>query len=114
VKFLLLLTGAEGNWDRATEAERAGLMRAVGEFDRRYADRMVGGGALAPSAQARTVRRTEGVAAVTDGPYGETKEVVGGFIVLEAAGMDEAVAVAAEFPYLPGTSGGVEVRQLVG
>ncbi|HEV7897294.1 MAG TPA: YciI family protein [Planosporangium sp.] len=113
VKFLLLLTGADEYWDRAGEAERAELLREVDEFQRRHAGRMVGGGALAPAAQARAVRRRAGIQEISDGPYGETKEVVGGFIVIEADDLDAAVAVAEEWPSLPGASGGVEVREIV-
>jgi hypothetical protein len=113
MKFLLLLTGAEDNWDRASEAERAELMREIGEFQRRHGERMVGGGAVAPAVEARTVRRDERGMAITDGPYGETKEVVGGFIVIEADEIGTAEAIALEWPWLPGTSGGVEVRRIL-
>jgi hypothetical protein len=113
VKFLLLLTGAEENWERAGEAERAALMREIDEFQRRHGARMVGGGPLAPSAEARTVRRRGGTHEVTDGPYSESKEVVGGFIVIEAEDRDAAAAVAEDWPYLPGGSGGVEVRRIL-
>jgi hypothetical protein len=113
MKFLLLLAGAEDHWDRASEAERAELLREVDEFERRHAGWMVGGGALASAAEARTVRRAAGAVTVTDGPYLETKEVVGGFIVIEADDLDAAVAIAAEWPSLPGSTGGVEVRQLL-
>jgi hypothetical protein len=113
MKFLLLLTGAEENWERASDAERAELLREIGEFQRRHGARMVGGGALAPAGEARTVRRGEGVMAVTDGPYGETKEVVGGFIVIEADDLGAAVAIAREWPWLAGTRGGVEVRRIL-
>jgi hypothetical protein len=113
MRFLLLLAGAEDTWDRASEAERAELLREVDEFQGRHAGRMVGGGALAPACQGRSVRREAGATVVTDGPYLETKEVVGGFIVIEADDLDAAVAVAEQWPSLPGASGGVEVRQML-
>jgi hypothetical protein len=113
MKFLLLLAGAEDHWDRATETERAQLLRETDEFQRRHAGLMIGGGALAAAAQARTARRAAGARTVTDGPYLETKEVVGGFIVIEADDLDAAVAVAEQWPVLPGASGGVEVRRIL-
>ncbi|MCW2639253.1 MAG: YCII-related protein [Dactylosporangium sp.] len=113
MRFLLLLAGAEDHWDRASEAERAELLHEVDEFQRRHGGLMVGGGALAPAAQARTVRRGGGASAVTDGPYLETKEVVGGFIVIEVDDLDAAVAVAEQWPSLPDATGGVEVREIV-
>jgi hypothetical protein len=113
MKFLLLLTGADEYWERASEAERAELLREVDEFQRRHGERMVGGGALAPAVQGRSVRRRAGSQEISDGPYGETKEVVGGFIVIEANDLDAAVAIAEEWPSLPGASGGVEVRRIL-
>jgi hypothetical protein len=112
VKFLLLLTGAEEYWDRASEDERAEVLRQVDEFQRRHGDRMVGGGALAPGSEARAVRRHAGIQEIIDGPYGETKEVVGGFIVIEVDDLGAAVAIAEEWPLLPGATGGVEVREI--
>ncbi|GAA1820119.1 hypothetical protein HC028_24360 [Planosporangium flavigriseum] len=113
MKFLLLLTGAEEAWERAGDAERAALMREIDEFQRRHGERMVGGGALEPSAQARTVRRRAGGQKIIDGPYSEAKEVVGGFVVIEVDDLDAALAVAQEWPSLPGASGGVEVRRIL-
>jgi hypothetical protein len=63
---------------------------------------------LAPSQQARSVRIRDGRLTATDGPFTETKEVLGGFNLIEAESMDEAVRIAAEFPWA--RSGCVEVR----
>ena len=70
----------------------------------------LGGEALAGVDAATTVRVRDGKTLTTDGPFAETKEVLGGFYLIEAADLDEAVAVAAE---LPGSwHGSVEVRPL--
>ena len=57
---------------------------------------------------AKTVRVREGKAIVTDGPFTESKEFLAGFYLIDAATMDEAVAIASKIP--PARAGGVEVR----
>jgi hypothetical protein len=70
----------------------------------------VGGNRLLPAATATTVRVRDGKVAVTDGPFAETKEQLGGYYVIEAADRDEAIRVAAK---IPGASVGcVEVRRI--
>ena len=67
--------------------------------------------ALEPVGRARTVRVRRGKRSVTDGPFAETKEVVAGFILVEAAGMDEALEIAAGIPLAK--LGRVEVRPVL-
>jgi hypothetical protein len=67
--------------------------------------------ALEPVSRARTVRVRRGKTSVTDGPFAETKEVVAGFILIEAAGMDEALEIAAGIPLAK--LGSVEVRSVM-
>ena len=68
------------------------------------------GDRLQGAAAATSVRSRNGKQVVTDGPFAETKEQVGGFCLIEAADLDEAVAVAAEHP--AATYGTIEVREL--
>jgi hypothetical protein len=63
---------------------------------------------LAEPAAARTVRVRGGKTTAVDGPFAEAKEVLGGFNLIEAADMDEAVRIAAEFPWT--RTGSVEIR----
>jgi hypothetical protein len=70
------------------------------------------GDQLAPPRHARTVRVRNGKTTVTDGPFAETKEVVGGFDILECGSLDEAVEIAAAHPVARG--GTIEVRALLG
>lgn len=65
---------------------------------------------LQPSATAKTLRVRSGGLSVVDGPYAETKEYLAGFNVIEATDMDEAVRIAAEFPWT--RTGAIEVRPL--
>src|ERR1700740_1227364 len=67
--------------------------------------------ALQPVHAARTVRVRQGKSSVTDGPFAETKEVVGGFILIEAAAMEEAVGIAAGIPLAK--LGSIEVRPIL-
>jgi hypothetical protein len=64
--------------------------------------------ALRPVATAKTVRRREGCLSTTDGPFAETREVLGGFVFIEARDMDEAVAIAGDIPMA--RYGSIEVR----
>jgi hypothetical protein len=84
---------------RALERE----MRARGEFR--------GGGGLAPSAQAVTVRFRGGACSVTDGPFAESKEVLGGFYLVEAETRDAAVAYARRIPGLANRA--IEIRPVM-
>jgi len=71
---------------------------------------ILGGEALAPTTTATTVRPVpDGEALVTDGPFAETKEALGGYYLVEAADLDQALAFAKTLP----TSGCVEVRPIV-
>ena len=70
----------------------------------------VGGNRLLPAATATTVRVRDGKVAVTDGPFAETKEQLGGYYVIEAADRDEAIRVAAKIP--GAWIGCVEVRPI--
>ena len=63
---------------------------------------------LGPVATARTLRTRRGRAHATDGPFAEAKEVLGGFNLIEAADMDEALKIAAELPW--SATGCIEVR----
>jgi hypothetical protein len=81
-----------------------------------HADELRASGHLLQSQQlehgggAKSVRIRGGRTTVVDGPFAETKEILGGFNLIEAADMDEAVRIAAEFPWA--TTGCVEVRQV--
>jgi hypothetical protein len=74
--------------------------------------RVVGGAQLAPAHTASTVRVKEGDALVTDGPFADTKEVFGGYYLLEADDLDAAIQVAAKIPAAR-LGGSVEIRPIV-
>jgi len=70
-----------------------------------------GGAPLHPEGEGVRVRREGRKAVVADGPFAETKEVIGGFFLIDAAGLDEAVEIAKRCPHL--ANGFVEVRQVI-
>ena len=65
---------------------------------------------LQPSATGRSIRVRNGQRSVIDGPFAEAKEILGGFNLIEAADMDEAVRIASEFPWAQ--VGRIEVREV--
>ena len=104
-----------------TDPERLAELPAE-EYDRlmrgcfEKADALRDAGCLLGSQQlesheaARTLRVRDGVARITDGPFAETREFLAGFNLIEAADMDEAVRIAAEFPWA--RVGCIEVREV--
>ncbi len=87
-------------------------MEAYNAFGQHITDRgaMKAGEALAPTATATTVRVRDGRTISTDGPFAETKEVLGGFYIVEAVDLDEAIGYAA---MIPGAKhGSIEVRPI--
>ncbi|MDJ0953989.1 MAG: YciI family protein [Acidimicrobiia bacterium] len=96
----------------ASPEEMAGIMEKYYEFTESINARGInlGGEALAGTETATTVRVRSGETMTTDGPFAETKEVLGGFYLIDVPDLDAAVSVAAE---LPGSwHGSVEVRPL--
>jgi hypothetical protein len=111
MKFLALIYADESLWAEATQEEFAASMAAHNAFSEANASAIAGGEALEPTAAATTVRVRDGERILTDGPFAETKEQLGGFYVIEAADLDAALAVAAQIP--EAQLGGVEVRPIV-
>jgi hypothetical protein len=110
VEYLALIYADEATWERFSDAERAAAYEQYGEFAKAAgtAGVLVGGEELGPTSSATTVRIREGRQLVTDGPYAEVKEALGGYFVLDCPSFDDAVSWAAR---IPGAShGAVEVR----
>ncbi len=91
------------------------LFQAVGKEHTVFAENvgaaMAGGNALQPTSTATSIRRDDsGNVTVTDAPFAETKEALGGYYLLEAADLDEAIELAKQ---VPARFGGVEVRPIM-
>ena len=107
MQFLALIHTNEGEWERLSDDERQALYQrymTFGEGD----DRVLGGAELQPTSAATTVRLRNGDRLVTDGPYAEVKEALGGFYILECDSIDEACQLAAGIPATE--HGAVEIR----
>ncbi len=109
-QYLILIYADEAQWAGATPEENAQLTKEHMEFGQRHAGVIRGGNALQATSTATSVRPgPDGGATVTDGPVAETKEALGGYYLIEAADLDQALAVARE---VPARFGGVEVRPI--
>jgi hypothetical protein len=81
-------------------------------MDIKQAPGVVGGASLHPVETATTVRIQDGQMLVTDGPFADTKEIFGGFYLLEADDLDQATEIAARIPAIR-LGGSVEIRPVV-
>jgi hypothetical protein len=108
VKVLALIYGDESRWDSFDEAQRAAVYAKYQAFGEEAANQILGGAELASTRTATTVRVREGQTVVTDGPFVETKEVLGGFYLLDCDSLDEAAEVAARIP--GAETGAIELR----
>lgn len=100
MKFVCLGYHKENNWAKMSEAERKSMMETCFAYDDelRRGGHFVGGDALQPSRNATTVRGQGGKAVVTDGPYAETKEQLGGILYLEAKDLNHAIQLMSKHP----------------
>ena len=111
MRYMLLLYGCEGRpqpGEPGFEEARARVNGFVEECRRRGA--FVGGDPLREESTATTVRGRDGQTLITDGPFAETHEQLGGYYILDCQGLDEALELAALWPMV--TTGAVEVRPL--
>ena len=110
-KYMLLIFGDPAQRDAMTpEQENA----AHAAFAAAAGPRIAGGEELEPATTATTLRSDDsGGVLTTDGPFAETKEQVGGFYLLEASGLDEAVTLASMLPEAQASHSGVEIRPVV-
>jgi hypothetical protein len=107
MKYVLLICDDERVTPSPAETAADPAYQAFGvELERRGAER--GGARLRPIADATTVRVRDGETLVTDGPFAETKDFVGGITILECADLDEALELAALHPYAQW--GSIEIR----
>ena len=110
MQFMLVIYNDPAMLDALPAGESDGMMReCLTHADELRRDgRLLESRMLEDTKRAKTVRIRHGRVTATDGPFAEVKEVLGGFNLIEAADMDEAVRIAAEFPWA--RTGSVEVR----
>jgi hypothetical protein len=100
MKFVCLGYYDDRNWDTISESEQKALMEECFAYDDvlRKNGHFIGGEALQIAQNARTLRLQNGRVTITDGPYAETKEQLGGILVLEAKDLDHAVQLMSKHP----------------
>jgi hypothetical protein len=100
MKFICLGYLDERSWDALSDAERNTMMDACLAYDDelRKGGHFVGGEALQSARAAATLRYRNGKVSVTDGPFAETKEQLGGILILEAADLEQAIQLMSKHP----------------
>lgn len=113
MKYLCLIYGTESKMATASREEMGAMMKDYEIFTQDIVQRgkYLAGEGLQPTATATTVRVREGKSVVTDGPFAETKEQLGGFYLVEAVDLNEALQIAAAIP--GARFGSVEVRPVM-
>ena len=113
MKYLCLIYDDEKVWESMSQAESEAYMGEYFAFTDgiRASGQYIAGEALQPVATATTVRIRNGKLSTTDGPFAETREQLGGFYLIEARDLDDAIQVAAKIP--AARTGSVEVRPVV-
>ena len=110
MKYMLMFVSDDSNWDPSKPEIQAAYKR-VGEWFEQYtkSGKIYGGEELKSTTSATTVRQRNGKITVTDGPFSESKEAVGGYALVDVKDLDEAIAMAKTWPVLST----IEIRPLV-
>lgn len=110
MEYMALIHADEEAWEALGDAGRADAYAAYGQLsqDARAAGVLVAGDELGPTSAATTVRVRDGQTLVSDGPYAEVKEALGGYYLFDCATFEEALDWAARIP--AASHGAVEVR----
>jgi hypothetical protein len=113
MKFMLLICHDEQTWNSRREDERQSIYAEYRELidELKTNGKYLFGDQLQPATTAQSVRVRNGEQLVTDGPFAETREQVGGFFMIEADSVDEAKSIAARIP--SARTGTIEVRPVV-
>jgi hypothetical protein len=113
MKYMLAIYANETEWSELGDEGRRVMYEEYAAVSEELAGRgmMIDGAELRPTTAATTVRIRDGRTLVTDGPFAETKEQLGGYFVVECESLDEAIEAAGKLP--TARHGSIEVRPLV-
>ncbi len=113
MQYLLLIYDNEAKMKDASPSAQGEMMQAYNEFTASIvkSGNMKAGDGLQPTSTATTVRVRDGKSLTTDGPFAETKEQLGGYYLIEARDLDEAIKIAARVP--SARTGSIEVRPVM-
>src|SRR6185437_6247859 len=95
LQYLLLIYQSETEWDAISEADRQNIYKDYMELvqDLRSQGKYIGGHQLQPIATATTARVRDGKKLITDGPFAETREQLGGYFLVETRDLDDALSI---------------------
>ena len=112
MQYLCLIYNDESQWSKMSKAEGDTMKADYYSYtnDIRTSGHYIGGNPLQPTHTATTVRSRDGKVSTTDGPFAETKEQLGGYYLIEAKDLNDAVQVAARIP--GSRTGSIEVRPI--
>ena len=113
MRYMLIILGDESRWGTLTDEERAANGAAWADYTQRLMDsgKFVSGEGLQSVTTATTLHIENGERVLTDGPFAETKEQIGGFYVIDSKDLDEALDWAAKMPHAEG--GTTEIRPVM-
>ncbi len=114
MQFILMCCFNEERWNNLPEAQRQKIMEGYGQFEQGIVNsgHFLATVKLQPASAAATVREKNGKRVVTDGPFAETKEQLGGIHLIECEDLDEAMSIAGRIPTLL-AGGAIEVRPVM-
>jgi len=113
VKYLCLIYASEIDWANMPKEQMESTNKEYFNFtnDIKKSGHYIGGDALQPTSTASTVRVRQGKISTTDGPFAETKEQLGGYYLINAKDLNEAIQIAARIP--SARDGSIEVRPVL-
>ncbi|MET3805339.1 hypothetical protein ABIB25_002340 [Nakamurella sp. UYEF19] len=113
-KYLVLIYGNEQRWDSRSPEEQQRINDGHQAFNNNNGGAVLFGAELGATSTATSLRAgaSPGHPTITDGPFLETKEVLGGYYLLEAPDLDAAIAMSKQLPEVETDHSGVEVRPL--
>lgn len=111
MEYLLLIYGDENRWGKLSKGEQDAEVGEYNAFGKEFSMIIKGGNALMYTKDATTVRVRNGKRVITDGPFAETKEQLGGYYLVDAQNLEEAIAAAAKIP--AARVGSIEVRPIM-
>jgi hypothetical protein len=112
MKYMLMIHSDERAWAEMTESERNQMMGEYMQLSEnlKATGKWLAGAPLQPTSTATSVRVRDGKRLVTDGPFAETREQLGGYYLIDAKDLDAAIAIAARIP--GARFGSIEVRPI--
>jgi hypothetical protein len=112
MRYMLLITNDESALEAIGPEEQAAMMAEYGRFGTEMTSRgvLLDGNRLRPTSDATSVRVRDGEVLVSDGPFAETKEQMGGYYIVDCKDLDEAIEVASKIP--AAGHGTIEVRPI--